>query len=133
MSKKLKKLGFPQCCLIIVFVFLLLVLVYLIYTVCTEPKSTPTKQEFKLLSAHLETRYETNAWGGITDTYQCFCYSYATASGEVLFDEHSMYFSGFLHFELGDENKIIIIKSQSRTDRTFVMTEEMYNQVFSAK
>lgn len=82
-------------------------------------------QEFKLLSAYIEMRPLTNNFGGILRTDEYFHYSFSTDSGKVIFEEIRMP----VDFELGDENKIL----QYGSYRVFIMTEEMYSQVFTAK
>ncbi len=103
------------------------------------PKKEIVPQEFKLLSAHVEIRNVTNQMGGIVTTDKYFHYVFSTDSGEVIFKEKEMYdtyerSSNYaLQFELGDENKILQYNYPSQTLLVFIMTEEMYNQVFTEK
>ena len=102
----------------------------------TTQKIVIAPQEFELLSAHIEVRNDTNKFGGIIETYKCFHYSFATSSGEIVFKEKVMHdqYSAFnyeLNFAIGDKNKILQYNYPSKTILKFIMTEEMYNQVFT--
>lgn len=101
----------------------------------TAPEVIP--QEFKLLSAYVELRSVTNQFGGVLRTDKYFHYSFCNDSGEIIFEEKEMYknYSNMrysLDFKLGDENKLIQYDDTPQTRFVFIMTEEMYNQVFTA-
>lgn len=106
---------------------------------CTGEDSTSKEvvaEKYRLLSAYVEFRNETNRNGGIIGTNMYFHYAFSTDSGEVLFKEKEMYdtYDGVvysLEFKIGDENTILQYNYSSKTKLVFVMTENMYKQVFT--
>ena len=91
-------------------------------------------QEFKLLGAFIEMRNVTNNFGGIMRTDKYFHYAFKTSDGKVVFKEKKLYneYDGIvyeLEFKIGEENKIIQHNGY-KTKLEFIMTEEMYNDVF---
>ena len=93
-------------------------------------------RKYNLLSASIETKNISDLDGN-TEAAKFFCYTFETSSKEKIHKEkqiHDKYEGNYeLKFEVGEENKIIQYDYESKTLLVFVMTKEMYENVFREK
>ncbi len=100
-----------------------------------EEEAKRQADEYKLLGAYIEIRNITNNFGGILRQEEYLHYAFITSAGEVLFKEKEILtnYCGVnyeMEFRLGDENKILQKTINDKTILTFIMTEDMYKDVF---
>lgn len=98
---------------------------------CDNKESVITTEEFELVSCYVESRNETNLYGGVLKTKEYFHYAYVNDEEKVVFDE---IYLPWAEFEITDKtSKVIITSNNGSTNYTFKLTKEMYNKLNSAK